>query len=160
MSRVLTGISLIVVFGASVLVAAEHKELKNYPEAKEGMERHVIILPHKERGEEGAFKVELLPGKTMLTDGVNQARLGCSLERQTLKGWGYTYFDLTGSMMAASTLIGVPPGTEKVERFVGGQPLLTNYNSRLPIVIYAPAGCEIRYRIWTAPQAWESSEKK
>ena len=26
------------------------------------------------------------------------------------------------------------------------------YNSRLPIVVYVPAGVEVRYRIWRADQ--------
>ncbi|MCM8541690.1 MAG: ecotin family protein, partial [Lentisphaeraceae bacterium] len=60
--------------------AAEHKELKAFPKAKEGMERFVIVLDHKERGEEDSFKVELIPGKVMMTDGVNNTRLGISLE--------------------------------------------------------------------------------
>ena len=49
---------------------------------------------------------------------------------------------------------------KQVKQFVGGQPLLTNYNSRLPIVVYAAAGCEIRYRIWTASQTWGAADKK
>jgi serine protease inhibitor ecotin len=35
---------------------AEHPQLKAFPAAKEGMERFVIVLPHKERGEEDAFQ--------------------------------------------------------------------------------------------------------
>ena len=54
---------------------AEHPELKAFPAAKEGMERFVIVLPHKERGEEEGFQVELIVGKEMLTDGVNLVRL-------------------------------------------------------------------------------------
>jgi ecotin len=37
---------------------------------------------------------------------------------------------------------------------MGGEPRLFRYNSRLPIVVYAPEGVEIRYRIWSAgPEA-------
>ena len=56
-------------------VGAVHPELKAFPEAKSGMERFVISLPHKERAEEAEFKVELIPGKTMTTDGVNRMLL-------------------------------------------------------------------------------------
>ena len=42
---------------------AEPSELKAFPDANEGMERLVIVLPHKERGEEDGFKVELLREK-------------------------------------------------------------------------------------------------
>lgn len=134
------------------LFAAEHKELKAFPEAKEGMQRKVIVLPHKERGEDENFKVELIPGKEMLSDGVNKMRLGISLEAKPLKGWGYTFYEMKGKAIAMSTLIAPPPGAKKVKKFVQGKPLLIDYNSRLPIVIYVPEGIEIRYRIWQAPQ--------
>ena len=68
------------------LRAAEHEQLKAFPQAKEGMVRHVIVLPHKERGDDQNFKVELIAGKTLLTDGVNRMRLGYKIESRPLKG--------------------------------------------------------------------------
>ena len=44
-------------------------------------------------------------------------------------------------------------GSEKIKQFVSGTPLLIRYNSRLPIVVYAPEDYEIKYRIWTAGDA-------
>ena len=131
-------------------LAAGHPELKAFPDAGEGMERLVIVLPHKERGEEDGFKVELTPGKMMLTDGVNLMRLGSTIAPRPLEGWGYTYYEVTGSDVAMSTLMAAPEGGQKVERFVTGTPLLVPYNSRLPIVVYVPRGYEVRYRIWSA----------
>ena len=132
--------------------AAEHKELKAFPKAKDGMERFVIVLPHKERGEEDSFKVELIPGKNMLTDGVNRMRLGTAIVAKPLKGWGYTFYEVTGKDIAMSTLMAPRPGAKKVEKFVQGKALTIRYNSRLPIVIYAPKGTVLKYRIWQAPQ--------
>jgi len=129
---------------------AEPSELKAFPDANEGMERLVIVLPHKERGEEDGFKVELTPGKIMLTDGVNLMRLGSSITSRSLKGWGYTFYEVTGSDVAMSTMMAAPEGGQKIERFVSGTPLLIPYNSRLPIVVYVPKGYEVRYRIWSA----------
>ncbi len=129
-----------------------HPELKAFPAAREGQERFVIVLPHKERGEEDAFLVELVPGKTMETDGVNQMRLNCRIESKPLTGWGYTFYEITGSDQAISTLMAPPPGTPKVEKFVSGTSLKIPYNSRLPIVVYAPKGFEMRYRVWEAPE--------
>ena len=151
-------------FAVGLLVApavwgAEHPELKAFPAAEDGKERFVIVLPHKERGEEDAFKVELFPGKTMLTDGVNLVHLAATIEPQPLQGWGYTYYEVTGRDLTASTLMAVPPGTPQVKKFVSGTPLLIRYNSRLPIVVYAPKGYEIRYRIWQAPETTEAAEK-
>jgi ecotin len=131
-------------------ICSEPPGLQAFPEAKEGMERTVIVLPHKERGEEDGFKVELIAGKTMLTDGVNLMRLGSTITPTPLEGWGYTYYVVSGSEVAMSTLMAAPEGGEKVEQFVQGTPILIRYNSRLPIVVYAPQGYEIRYRVWSA----------
>ncbi len=141
-------------------IAAEpHKYLKAFPKAKEGMERFVINLPHKERGEDEGFKVELVVGKKMMTDGVNKARLGGEIKPMPLKGWGFTYYEVGKLGPGASTLIGVPPGTPKVETFVTGPRLQIRYNSRVPIVVYVPKGAEVRYRIWKASEKMEKAEK-
>ena len=50
------------------------------------MSRFVIVLPDKTRGQEGAFKVELIVGRMMDTDGVNRTYLGGKLEPKPLKG--------------------------------------------------------------------------
>lgn len=151
-------LALLFIF-AQASFAADHKELKAFAKAKEGMERVVIVLPHKERGEEDSFKVELIPGKEMMTDGVNRMRLGISLVSKPLKGWGYTFYEIKGKAIAMSTLIAPPPGSKKVKKFVHGQPLTIRYNSRLPIVIYVPKGTQIRYRIWQAPEAFLKADR-
>ena len=145
-------------FGAS-LFAAEHPELKAFPAAKESMERFVILLPHKTRVEEDAYKVELVAGKEMLTDGVNLVRLASSIEARNLEGWGYTYYEVTGSSETISTMMAPPQGSPKVKQFVKTSPLLINYNSRLPVVVYAPKGFEVHYRIFKAPQKTLKAKK-
>jgi ecotin len=134
-------------------------ELKHFPAAKDGMERFVILLPNKERGEEDAFRVELIPGREMMTDGVNLFHLGAAIESRDLEGWGYNFYIVTGPGEAAGTLMAVPDGTPQVKKFVTGQSLMILYNSRLPIVIYAPKGMEIRYRIWKAPADFVAADK-
>lgn len=128
-----------------------HPQLKAFPAAEEGMVRHVIVLPHKERSEDINFKVEIVAGKTMETDSVNLYSLGSNIETKPLKGWGYTFYQVSDSRMPISTRMAPPPGAPKVKKFVSGQPLLIRYNSRLPIVIYAPEGYEVQYRIFEAP---------
>ncbi|HWB58878.1 MAG TPA: ecotin family protein, partial [Chthoniobacteraceae bacterium] len=66
--------------------AADHPELKHFPPAKEGMERFVIVLPEKQRGEEDAFRVEIVAGKTIMTDGANVYHLGAAIESRDLEG--------------------------------------------------------------------------
>jgi len=142
-------------------MSADHPELKAFPAAKENMERLVIVLPHKERGEEDGFMVELVVGKTMETDGVNNYHLGASIKELDLKGWGYTYYEVSGKGQTAQTLIGVPPGAPPVKKFVQGSSLKIRYNSRLPIVIYVPEGngFEVRYRIWSAEAEFKPAKK-
>ena len=145
-------------FVGSTLLAADHPQLKAYPAAKEGMERFVIVLPDKTRKEEGAFKVEIVVGKTVLGDGVNRMFLADKLEEKVVKGWGYTYFEVVGSGNVGSTLIGVPPGTPKKPVFVSAQPKLVRYNSRLPVVVYAPKGYTVKYNIWTRGEKVKTAE--
>jgi ecotin len=137
----------------------QHSELKAFPSPEKNVNRFVIVLPHKTRGEEEEYKVEIIPGKTMLTDGVNQMRLGATVTPRPLKGWGYTYYEVSGSDLTMSTLIAPPEGTEQLETFVAGSPMLIRYNSRLPIVIYAPVGYQIRYRIWQTGKKLEKAPK-
>jgi ecotin len=156
-------LTLLVTIGLAVssvsALGAQHLELKAFPPAKEGMERFVIVLPHKERGEEDVFQVEIIVGKEMLTDGVNLVRLGNTIEPRPLAGWGYTYYEVIGSSETMSTMMAPPPGAPMVSRFVTAPPLHVRYNSRLPIVVYVPKGYEVRYRIWQAPEAAEKAEK-
>jgi ecotin len=134
-----------------------HPELKAFPLAEEGAERFVIVLPHKERGEEDAFNVEIIVGKEMLTDGVNFVRLANTIEQRTLDGWGYSYYEVTGSSDIITTLMAPPEGAPLVKSFVTVTPLHVRYNSRLPIVVYVPKGFEVRYRIWYASETFEKA---
>ncbi|MGB5453390.1 MAG: ecotin family protein [Sedimenticolaceae bacterium] len=139
--------------------AAEHLALEPFPPPREGMERFVIVLPHKERGEEDDFRVEIVVGKQMLTDGVNGVRLGNRIEPRPLQGWGYTYYEVTGPSTTMSTLMAPRPGAPQVDEFVTAAPLRIAYNSRLPVVVYVPRGFEVRYRIWEAPKAMEKAQQ-
>jgi len=89
----------LMMFGLPV-AGVDHPELKAFPAARDGMERFIIVLPHKERGEEDDFMVEIMAGRTLLVDGVNQVRLGSAIEARTLEGWGYTYYEVTGPRLS------------------------------------------------------------
>lgn len=134
--------------------------IKSFPPAKEGMVRYVIQLPKKDREEEMNFGVELIVGQEMLTDGVNRIGLGGKIETKTLQGFGFNYYEIEKLGPAMSTLIGVPPGTPKVNKFVAGPSQLIRYNSRVPVVIYVPEDAEVRYRIWEAPEKTEPAPKR
>ena len=108
------------------------KELANFPEASTGMVRHVILLDKKTN--ENLYKVEIIPGKVMKVD-CNKHTLMGKTEEKELEGWGYTYFEFSSQSTNVS------------------------YNSKLPIVIYAPKGYTIKYRIWEASKEKNASEK-
>ena len=149
-----TSVMLVVLLHVSLASASGKSPLDAFPAPEDGMQRFVIELPDKARGEEDRFKVELVAGKQILTDGINVYRLANTIEPQSLQGWGYTYYEVSGSGEVLGTLMAPPEGTPMVERFVTGESILVRYNSRLPIVVYAPIDYQVRYRIWRASETY------
>ena len=148
-TRLPTSVALATLLLPVLAVGSDPMDLTPFPEAEAGMTRLVIVLPDMPR-EEANYSVELLAGKVMATDGVNQVHMDTTLTAKNLEGWGYTYYEMTGGGRLSSTLMAVPEGTPQVQRFVGGTSLTARYNSRLPVVVYVPTGFEVRYRIWAA----------
>ncbi len=133
--------------------------MKAFPPAEAGMVRHVLQLPKQE--DEAAFKVELIVGKTAKVDEVNKHWFSGEIKEETIEGWGFPRYMVSKLGPMASTLMAVEPDAPKVKRLVtlGGEPYLIRYNSRLPIVVYAPEGVEIRYRVWSAGPEIKAIEK-
>ena len=122
-------------------------DLKAFPAATAGQTRHVIRLPAQ--SDEDALKVEVIIGKTMKVD-CNRQFFGGRLETRTAEGWGYDYYVLPALGNAASTLMACPPGSERQAFVTTQEQPLIRYNSRLPVVVYAPSDVEVRYRVWRA----------
>lgn len=121
------------------------KILAPFPQAEQGMVRHVIFLDKK--ADESLFKVEIVPGKVMNVDCNHHTLMG-KIEEKDLQGWGYTYYDFTSNGQTRSTMMACNKPNE--DRFVSAQTMLVRYNSKLPIVVFAPQGYEIKYKIWKA----------
>lgn len=130
-----------------------------YPKAKEDQVRHVIELENKDN--ESNYQVELIVGKELMVD-CNRQWFGAELDKKDLEGWGYNYYvlsDLNGPM---STMMGCPDNIKK-PAFVQaniGQDAFIRYNSKLPIVVYAPVGVDVKYRIWSAADTVQDTTKK
>jgi ecotin len=121
---------------------------KPWPAAAEGYSRHIVELP--QLPDEAGHRVELIAGRTMEVD-CNLHRLGGHWQQKTVEGWGYDYYELDKVGPALSTMMACPEDSiRQVFVQVGGEAMLVRYNSRLPLVIYAPDDIEVRYRIWSA----------
>ena len=134
--------------------------LKAFAPAEQGMLRYVLTLPVQT--DESAFKVELIVGKRVKTDAANRYFFAGTLEVENISGWGFTQYRLKKLGPMAGTLMAVDPSQPLVERFItlGGEPYLIRYNSKLPVVVYVPAGVEVRYRIWRADAEMTAMEKR
>ena len=128
--------------------------LQAFPPAEQGMIRYVLQLPHQ--ADESAFQVELIVGKTVAVDDRNRYFFGGRIAEETIQGWDFPRYVVSPLGPLAGTRMAVDPTAPKVNRWIalGGEPFLIRYNSRLPVVVYAPEGVEVRYRIWSAaPEA-------
>ena len=133
----------------------ELSSVADFPAAQEGQTRHVIWLA--EQPQEALLKVEIVPGKLMMTDCNTRALMG-EFTKKDLPGWGYSYYQLDNVAGPIATMMACPDNT-KQEAFVPvqGDNLTLAYNSKLPVVVYAPKGVQVRYRIWSASEPLQSA---
>lgn len=131
------------------------KALEAFPAAENGMVRHVIQV--KKQADETLYKVEIIPGKNMVVD-CNLHTLMGKLEEKDLQGWGYNYYVFSSDGKTRSTMMACNKPNEN--KFVQAQTLIVRYNSKLPIVVYAPAGYDIKYKIWKADKKSKNSALK
>lgn len=145
LSRLVMAISGAMLF--SVATANTTDILKPFPAAEANETRYVIELP--KLADEDNVKVQLIAGKTIEVD-CNNHRFGGEISEENLEGWGYNFYrvsELTGPM---STLMGCGEESKHDEFVTMGDSPLIRYNSKLPIVIYAPKDVTVKYKIWQA----------
>lgn len=134
-------------------------DLDAFPATVEGKQRQVIRLPQV--ANENRFMVELVPGRMELVD-CNRRSYHAQIERKTVEGWGYTYYVLSDPVAGATTLKACPPGYKKKRRFVRmrDESLMLPYNADLPLVVYVPAGIELKYRVWRADKNFSEARTR
>ncbi len=142
-------LAIVLLTGVLAMTANAEDDLKPYAAAGEGQQRMVFRLPALD--DEASRLVEVMVGKTMELD-CNRILMRGTLEEHTVKGWGYPYYTADIAPQHATTLMACPPDAPKQQQFVAanGEGFKIRYNSKLPVVVYAPDGYEVRYRIWSA----------
>lgn len=122
-------------------------DMRAFPSAGPGQVRRVIRLPAER--DENAVRVGLIVGRTMLVD-CNRQMFSARVEERTAEGWGYSYYVVTSVGPPASTMMACPTNARRRQFVRSADEPLLRYNSRLPLVVFAPSDVEIRYRIWRA----------
>ncbi len=156
MVKNITLVLAVTIAGSSLYAEPVKKDnIHMFPQAQEGFIRHVIEVPKTDNDYD--HKVELLIGKVMLVD-CNQHSLMGKVKSVTLKGWGYTYLEISNIQSGPTTMMAC---TEpKTEKFISIRDTLRRYNSRSPIVAYVPKGYEVRYRVWSAGDKVQQAKQR
>ena len=123
------------------------ERVANYPKASKNQNRNVIWLDSKTN--EVNYKVEIIAEIEGMKD-CNDVFYAADFKEEDLKGWGYTYFLLENLSPPMSTEIGCFDQTKTMANL----PIMISnsfieYNSKLPIIIYAPKEVNISYKIWS-----------
>ncbi len=121
-----------------------------YPRSVDGLKRNVITLP-KQRHEQD-LQVELVIGKVMSVD-CNRTSLIGTLTSKTVSGWGYDYYQVgvnPGVISTKMACVNSSVHQQLVTLSLPDDQRFITYNSRLPIVIFAPEDVKVSYRLWHA----------
>ena len=118
-----------------------------WPKADNDQKRSILKLPPKT--DEHNKEIELIVGKKMKTDTCNKFFFGGTIDKKRLDGFGYNYYIVKPTRMAG-TRRGCIDNSE-VEKFIqmsSSRNMKIPYNSKLPIVVYAPKDFKVSYKIW------------
>ncbi len=139
------GTAALALFSMSVTAATDSAHMFSADMLPE-MEMHTFDL--SERAIEDNSLIQVVASKTVTAD-CNVRSLNVSFEKKSLEGWGYPYFVASESPVMGTTLLPCD-AEEKVLETARGE--LYRYNSKVPLVIYAPADLEISYRVWSVEE--------
>lgn len=129
----------------------ESKVLKDFPAATRGYKRSIINLPPQKNEED--WKVEIYAGIMQEVDCNSYQMLG-EFQEENLEGFGYTYYKVETEERTIGTLKACLDG-KKTTKYIYMFPKMVNYNSKMPIVIYAPEHVQIRYKVYNTKGVWQ-----
>lgn len=121
------------------------KDKEAFPKSLEGYKRFVIDLESKNN--EDQLELELIAGLNKEVD-CNTHMLMGDFEMRVVEGFGFDYYVFNSDGETASTLMACPDDS-KTTQFVSKSKKI-RYNSKLPVVIFAPENYEVKYNIWSA----------
>lgn len=147
MTRTTLATLALITLGGAAAAQDAAVDISIFPAARTGESQHVFQLTAVENEEN--YMIEIVAGRTMSVD-CNTVMIGADFDDEDLSGWGYTYYKVDDISAPASTMMGCPDNTksEKLVTFNMGHDALLRYNSRMPIVVYAPEDVTLGYRIW------------
>jgi ecotin len=149
------------VLGLAVLPAAAipRLDLSGYPAPAAGERRWVIQLPGvlpptrdpALSPDPGDWRVQLIVGRMAQVD-CNQHSFAARLRHWRLADDKPMVFRVDNVGPMASTRMACPPDQPRRQAFVtmAGKPYVVPYAVSQPIVVYAPAGLQLRWRLWKA----------
>jgi ecotin len=143
-------------------------DLKPFPPAAADQVRWVIQLPGVLRPSSDAaisadpadWRVELIVGRELEVD-CNRQLLRGQMVAETIPGWGYRLYRVTGGELVASTRMACPPDQPPRRQFVplAGPPTVVRYNASVPIVIDTPRDLQVRWRLWKAETSQQEAQR-
>lgn len=119
--------------------------IKMFPAPNKGFTQ--ISLHFSEIPNESKYRVDIQLGQYKKVD-CNFHMLSGKLNKKSLEGWGYSYWQLPKIGEGLSTLMACPPNS-KTKKFLAIHDTPTiKYNSQLPAVFYVPNDVTLRYKVW------------
>lgn len=130
--------------GKEAFTPEMQKVMTGYPDII-GFERRAIFLEKLSPELEKEQKIEIFPGRELLTD-CNQYGLQGQMLNKTFKsGNPYFLFNTNGEIF--STKMACPDDTRE-SKFVTGESIITDYRSDIPLVVYISQYLQVKYSLW------------
>jgi ecotin len=113
------------------------------------------------RLDDASIQVELLIGKNLSVD-CNPKRFVGKFSTKKVIRRGYVYYTARDIHVPVTTPVVCPEDSlpHQALVYLDGGPYWVPYSSKVPIVVYVPAGFEVRYRLWTAEATMREAEQK